>query len=216
MKSIERLPLREQIHRRLIKSLIAGEFPPGSKVKDTEIAEMLGISRTPAREALLRLEQDGFLKNLVGRGFVVQPLDPREPEEIYPLIIELECMALKAAPPWTPGAIAKLRQLGATIAAPDTPPLRRLELDVQWHGLLIEPCGNSHLLRVVSQLKQLVQRYLHAYILTCPDIRPSVDHHGQILDRLEAGETDTATDILTEHWLRNLGILRRMIGDQQP
>ena len=188
---------------------------PDPKAIEKDMAELLGISRTPAREDLLRLEQDGFLRNHVGRGFVVQPLDPKEPGEIYPIIIELECMALRLLPPLRPETIIRLRQLGQEIGAAETLPIRRLELDEIWHNMLVEHCNNSHLLRVLGRLKKLIQRYLHAYILASPNIRPSVDDHAQILDRLEAGDVDMAVRILTGHWQRSLDILNNMLGGME-
>ncbi|MCP4546944.1 MAG: GntR family transcriptional regulator [bacterium] len=207
MEPIERLPLREQIYRSILESIVSGDYPPGSKVKDTEVAERLDVSRTPVREVLLRLEQEGFLVGRVGRGFAVRPLAGAELREIYPILVSMESLALRTSPPLSQDLLDELLTLNGEIGAETQQALKRLEIDVIWHRKLVEGCGNKRLLALIAQLKSLVGRYLHAYILLRPNIAPSVNDHDLIVDLLRAGDVEKAVSQLEIHWRRNLSVL---------
>ncbi len=216
MKSIKRQALREQVYQGILQEIVAGRFSAGVRIKDTDIAARQGISRTPAREALLRLESDGFLINSVGRGFAVRPLDANEIRELYPILIDLEALALRSSPPADAKRIAKLRALNTEIGAPKTAPLKRIARDIVWHNTLISGCDNQTLLSMIEVLMQRIQRYLHAYIMLMPRIETSIDHHEEIAVSLESGDVEGSISILAEHWQRNLAILLELLNYGDP
>jgi DNA-binding GntR family transcriptional regulator len=91
---ISRERLSADVHQELLGQIVRGLFAPGQKLKDTELAEQLGVSRTPVREALLRLEREGFLSAQKHLGFSIKGLQESEILEVYPLVKLLECSAL--------------------------------------------------------------------------------------------------------------------------
>ena len=137
---------------------------PGQRLKDAEVAEELGVSRTPVREALLRLEREGFISSQKHLGFSVKRLQESEIREVYPLVRLLECSALDTAP--LPGAerLERLKDLGTALRLEGSDPLRRIELDSAWHRTLIEEDGNQHLLRILADLKRILLRYEYAFM----------------------------------------------------
>ena len=90
MEPIERTPMGAQAYERILQAILDGIHDPGRCLKDTELAEALGISRTPVREALLRLTQERLLENRPGRGFTVWLMDSRDATETYPILWTLE------------------------------------------------------------------------------------------------------------------------------
>src|SRR4028119_956924 len=97
--TITRVPLREQVHHAIIGRILREELAPGARLSDSALAGELGVSRTPVREALLRLEREGFLEVDVGRGFFVKPLSAGEVREVYPILWTLEVLALRTTLP---------------------------------------------------------------------------------------------------------------------
>lgn len=102
----------ERVADFLREGIISGRFPRGSKLKQAELAEMLGTSITPVREAIKLLEAEGFVEGTSHRGAVVSPLDIHATEEIVDLRVTLECkLALRALPQLTDADVAELRGL---------------------------------------------------------------------------------------------------------
>lgn len=102
----------ERVADYLREGIISGRFPRGSKLKQAELAEMLGTSITPVREAIKLLEAEGFVEGNSHRGAVVAPLDIDATEEIVDLRVTLECkLALRALPRLTSEHLTELRKL---------------------------------------------------------------------------------------------------------
>src|SRR5438552_12261037 len=96
--SIPRTPLRDEVYRHLLDRIHRGEITPGVRVRDTALAAQLGVSRTPVREALLRLTRDGVLEADMGRGFRLCPLARNEIREIGAILGALEALAFELSP----------------------------------------------------------------------------------------------------------------------
>src|SRR5215213_8157418 len=126
--TITRVPLREQVHHAIIGRILREELAPGARLSDSALAGELGVSRTPVREALLRLEREGFLEVDVGRGFFVKPLSAGEVREVYPILWTLEVMALRTAAPPSRARVADLARINAELAEAAHDPERRIDL----------------------------------------------------------------------------------------
>src|SRR5262249_55563968 len=137
---IRKQPLRDDVHASLRDRIVEGRFPPGSRLPDVQLAAELGVSRTPVREALLRLVREGLVDSDPNRGFFVAPLCRRDVLETYPLVWTLECLALQCCGPPSSDLIKALRQINADMAAVPGDAPRRQELDLCWHQTLVEPC----------------------------------------------------------------------------
>ncbi|HET6229257.1 MAG TPA: GntR family transcriptional regulator [Longimicrobiaceae bacterium] len=198
--TIARAPLRDQVHHALVGRILRDELPPESRLSDSVLAGELGVSRTPVREALLRLEREGFLQTDPGRGFFVKALSAREVREVYPVLWTLECLALTTAPPPPPAALAELEWLNGQIARSADDPEQRIELDTRWHRTLVEGCGNAMLLETIAGLKSVLHRYEYAYMMNSGSVPASTRSHDEIAAAAGAGETERAADLLRAHW----------------
>lgn len=199
---ITRERLSADVHQELLTRIIRGEIESGQRLKDAELAEELGVSRTPIREALLRLEREGFISSQKHLGFSVKRLQESEIREVYPLVRLLECSALESSPLPCGDRIAELKELGTSLKLEGSDPLRRIELDSAWHKTLIEEGGNQHLLRILSDLKRILLRYEYTFMQDEKLVAESVAEHDAIARAMERGDRQEASRLLGAHWER--------------
>ncbi|MDB4950277.1 MAG: transcriptional regulator, GntR family [Gemmatimonadetes bacterium] len=211
--TIARAPLRDQVHRALVARILREELRPGARLSDSVLAAELGVSRTPVREALVRLEREGFLAADVGRGFFVKPLSAGEVREVYPILWTLETLALRSSPPPTRARLAGLERNNREMAAAGDDPERRIDLDMAWHRTLLEGCGNEQLLAMVGTLKSVIRRYEYAYMHQAGLTPVSTATHEAIARAAAAGDTDGAAALLERNWRFGMEqVLRWMEG----
>src|SRR5512143_1929987 len=146
---LTRTPLREEVHRRILQRIQSGDLPPGSKLSDQALAGQLGVSRTPVREALLRLARDGVLESTMGRGFRLPPLDRTELREVGAILPSLEALALRLSPPATPAQLERLAEVDRAIETTRGDVSRCLDLEDEWHAILLAACPNRRLLDLI-------------------------------------------------------------------
>jgi DNA-binding GntR family transcriptional regulator len=199
---IVRERLSADVHHELIQRIIKGDFFPGQRLKDTELAEELGVSRTPIREALLRLEREGFISTQKHLGFTVKRMQESEILEVYPLVRLLECSALDAVPRPCADKLGRLDELSSALKEEEDA-LTRIELDSAWHEKLLEGSGNQHLFRILGDLKRILFRYEYSFMGDDALVATSVGEHETIASRLGSGERGEAVRLLREHWDRS-------------
>jgi len=204
---IQRVPLRDLIHRKLLERILHGQFPPGSRIKDTELSEELAVSRTPVREALVRLVKEGFLENQVGRGFLVRPLTGEEVREIYPIIGALEALALRYCKLLDKESLDRFEKIGVEVRGPHDDFIRLIELDVEWHKVLLSGCTNRHLLDMIADLKSIVFRYEYAFMQNLELVETSIDEHREIVSMFFKEGPAAAVPLLEKHWESSMNAL---------
>jgi DNA-binding GntR family transcriptional regulator len=195
--------LRRDLTDAVIGRVLDGRLPADTRVNEVHLAKELGVSRTPLREALIGLVDRGLLVSDPGRGFLVPPLDPNEASQLYPLVAELEALALR----WSP--LQDLIGLGDgldRIADEMTEALEtggdHVALDDRWHGLLLSRTANPHLLRLLAQTKPLLKRYDLLYFGGAERARRSIDEHRRIVAAIRAGDLAEATRVLVQNWVK--------------
>ena len=155
----DRKPLRNDVQDEILRRIVAGELAAGQRLNESHLAAELAISRTPLREALIGLQQRGFLTSALGRGFQVPPLSRRAIGETLGLLAMLEPEALRLAGRPAP---ASQVELGNAISR------GRLdrETTVSWlhrfHTLLLRPCPSAQLRILAVHLNQQTLRYFTA------------------------------------------------------
>jgi DNA-binding GntR family transcriptional regulator len=201
---IDRKPLRDQAYQEILQRVHRGELAPGSRVRDTSLAGQLGISRTPVREALLRLSREGILDADLGRGFSVCRLDPAEMRESGTILSALEVLALRTSPDIPAERLGKLveidRELGSTRSDVD----RVVGLEEEWHRILVHACPNARLRAMIDNLWQVPRRYMRAYLRDAGRVSLSTQHHSRIIEALRRQDRETAADRLAHHWSRGI------------
>lgn len=197
---IERVALRDLVHRNVLERILQGNLPPGSRVKDTDLSEELQVSRTPVREALLRLVKEGFLENLVGRGFLVRPLTSQEVRDIYPIIWTLETLALRTSTSLPDESLLAFEKISAEMEVPQSDFIGLIELDKKWHKTLLSGCDNQRLLDMIQDLKAIAFRYEYAFMQNRELVEVSLREHREISKTLFDQGREAAVPLLVKHW----------------
>ncbi|MEV6911349.1 GntR family transcriptional regulator [Amycolatopsis sp. NPDC051071] len=206
-RNLLRRDLTEEITARVLDGRIAAD----SRINEVHLARELGVSRTPLREALIGLADRGLLVSAPGRGFLVPPFDPDEARRLYPLVAELEALALRwSSPQDLAGLAGGLDRIAAEMTAELEQRGDLSALDHRWHSLLLSRCTNPHLLRLIEQTKPLLKRYDASYFGGTERSRESIDEHLRIAEAIRASDLTTAAELLVRNWVKTLSYLEDM------
>ena len=194
--------LRDDVHRRIRDAIVRGELQPGEKLRDGELGEWLGVSRTPVREALLRLAEAGLVTARPGRETIVAPEDPVTLAHARTISAELHALAARLAAPHAaadPAALARLNEANERLRTA-TDPEAAISADTQFHDVVVALSGNPLL---PGQLDTLVPILLRAEFLhfDAQTAAASAAQHDAIAQALATGDADRAADLTRENWL---------------
>lgn len=188
------------IYRILLGEIVEGSFEPGVRLVEVRLAERLGVSRTPVREALFRLHQEGFVLTSAGRGFSVAPLDEREARELFPILSALEALALSMAGPLLILDVEALRTANLALAPLARRPLQAISADTAFHELLLHRCPNRNLLRMIDSVRRRLLRYEFVYMADETLIDVSIAQHDAIIDAISRGDFEAAAKALDTNY----------------
>ena len=189
---IARVPLRDEVYRQVLDRIHRGDLAAGARLRDTDLASQLGVSRTPVREALLRLAREGVLDSSMGRGFRVRPLDASELQEVGVILGALESLALRISTEPSPDRLDRLAELDRRLEHTRGDAAACLDLEDEWHRVLLEGCPNRRLLDLIASLRQVPRRYLAAYMRDAGRLSLSTVPHSKIVHALREGGRDSA------------------------
>ena len=209
---ISRTPLRDEVCRQILDRIHRGELLPGARLRDTDLAAQLGVSRTPVREALLRLTRDGVLESTMGRGFRVRAFDAAEIREVGAILGALEALALRLSVDPHPARLDHLAEVDRRIEQTRGGVSAALELEDEWHRLLLEGCPNARLLDLIVSLRQVPRRYLAAYMRDAGRLTLSTVPHTRILQALRTGDRDAVATVFEQQWRRAVAELEAWTG----
>jgi DNA-binding GntR family transcriptional regulator len=196
--------LREQVYEYLRDEMSRGGLQPGAFLDLNQLAESLGISRTPLREALLQLESQGFVTVLPRRGFRLNPLTLDDIQSYYEIIGALEAATLKRfGTDLGPEDIKRMRELDAAmaevVAVSDFD--RYYELNVTFHEIYLGRSTNKRLLAQIQLLKQRLYDWPRREGMLKSWEEYSMREHEQFLNLLEKGDIPGAAAFLQDvHW----------------
>lgn len=176
------------------------------------MAKELGTSRTPLREALINLEQEGFVQSERACGFSVPPLTGREVREIYPILWTLEGLALRASGNAVCSRIDDLLRINTEFAGSEDAN-ERIRCDARWHEALLSSCPNRRLNALIGSLRNAIRRYEHIYMSDAALVLGSVQQHQQIIDALKAKNGIEAEKLLAENWRLGMELLLVRLGE---
>jgi DNA-binding GntR family transcriptional regulator len=210
--AIARTPLRDEVYRHLLDRIHRGELTPGIRIRDTALATQLGVSRTPVREALLRLARDGVLEADMGRGFRLRPLARDEIREVGAILGALEALAFELSPDFPEERLARLAELDRTLEQTRGDVAACLDLEDEWHRVLLAGCPNRRLLELIGGLRQVPRRYLSAYMRAAGRLTLSTAPHGKVLHALRQGDRAGALKVFEHQWRRGIAELEAWIS----
>ena len=197
--------LRDDIYAHIRSEIIYGGLAPGQRLQDKEIAQALGVSRTPVREAIRRLQDEGLIDAEASRWTRVTLVTADTADELYPIIGALERLAVTLGS-WDHKRLEELsaanHRLEAALAASDQ--VTASQADSQFHQLLVQAAGNRQLDTLTKGLKVHIHRVEVIYFGGAAAGARSVTEHEAVISALAAGNIEQAADAIEQNWRASL------------
>ncbi|WP_158569213.1 GntR family transcriptional regulator [Pseudotabrizicola alkalilacus] len=199
--------LRQSTYESIKSLIITGQIAPGSRVTETDLSDRLGVSRTPIREALTRLERDGLVIQRAKQGFAVADFDLAKAEDVFALRVELECFAVRlACRNMDNTGRARLHQMIADCDALEATPERslhhnllELQIGLRLHHVIAELSGNALLADTLNGLLDQCQIYIWMDLTRFDHWNEARAEHRALVDGICAGDAETAQTIVRQH-----------------
>lgn len=198
---IKNMPFHLQVYQILRESILTGKFRPGERLLELKLAQELGVSRSPIREALRMLEQDGLV-NTMDSGTVVNPMEVEDIEEIYQCRIATEPYAgFLAALKIKEEEIEELEQLvnEAEVAYDQKEFERVVDLNTAFHDQIVHISGNGRLSEIVDKIRSLsiLARNTELKVYSRP--RDYLDEHKEIVKALKEKDAHIVECVIRKH-----------------
>ncbi|MTE22382.1 FCD domain-containing protein [Streptomyces sp. TRM43335] len=215
---VARSLLRENAYRAIRDAIVDGTLAPGERLNDGDLARWLGVSRTPVREALARLEQAGLVRTRPGRYTMVSPLDVRAVRAAQSVTAAMHELAVREAlPNLSVAELDAMREANARFADA----LRGNDVDAaiaaddDFHGVAVTACANPAVRTVLEQFTPVLRRVERLRFSSLSG-RGSVAQHDRIVDLCEAGDTDGAAAATRANWQTLAPLLDTLPPDDPP
>lgn len=199
------LPLPEIVYRQLRDAILNGVFTPGQMLRQEEVASRLGVSRSPLREALPRLEAEGMVVLQPRRGYAVATLDPEEISEAFDLRALLETeLAQRSMARRNEADIARVygiisEMAGLASATSDAEVARWFELNLNFHNALLLPARSPQHMRALENLRGSIEAYIRTEVRLTGDLAQAQQEHSQMAQAFVNGDTSTFLALTREH-----------------
>ncbi len=194
--------LSEWAYRAIKDEVLHLRIPPGRQLRIEELASQLGISRTPVREALFKLERDGLVQIVPRVGFYVSELTQHDLRELFELREILESRAAeRAAQNLTESELEHLQELlvEGTAAVEQGNLARYLEIDIEFHNQLIQHADNRHLIAMMESVRDLTFRERVFSLRSPGNVRATLAEHRSILAALQHRDGTLAGQLMAQH-----------------
>jgi DNA-binding GntR family transcriptional regulator len=199
---VARSLLRDNAYVAIRDAIVDGTLAPGERLNDPELVSWLGVSRTPIREALARLEQAGLVQTTPGRSTIVSPLDARQTRAAQSVAAALHELAVREAVPMLSSAELRAmraanRNFAAALKAGDAD--AALAADDAFHSVAVTACANPMIASVLEQATPLLRRVERLRFSSLAG-RGSVRQHEEIIRRCAAGDAEGAAAATRINW----------------
>ncbi len=214
----ERRSLGQSVYAKLKKAIVKGTLTPESRVVETRFADALGISRTPVREAMHKLEREGLLRQDPKGGFYVVGLTRVDIEEAFGIRSVLESYAARLATiRHREGELRpleeKLAEYQACLDRGDVSQLPRI--NTEFHDLLYGLSRSPKLVKMINDIRVQIFRFRQVILKIEEMARVSNDDHRLMMDAIRAREADRVERLVREHILRGQDIVLREFDREQ-
>jgi DNA-binding GntR family transcriptional regulator len=197
--------IRERVVSALRDAIIAGRLKPGERIRERELVSLLGVSRSPLREAIRILETEGFITSLAHRGARVSEVSAVDLHDMLDVRIMLESFAARLFIERLDEAV--LRAMEEQVERSRAPGYRvdlqeNFDLGLEFHDLLVGACGNRKVVQMHENLKRHQTRYQHfAFARLGRDLR-ALDEHALMVAMLRARDLGAVERLMRAHLLR--------------
>ncbi len=194
--------LRDDVYVRLRDAIVDGTFAPGESLRDGELAAWLGVSRTPVREALLRLAASGLIVARPGRSTVVAEMNEDSVRHARDVVAAMHELAARLAVPALPTSVVNQmrranERFAAAIGSGDAD--AAVAADDEFHGALVKASGNPSIVAVLEQFEPVVRRAEFLRFVSI-DRFTSLERHEMLIGLCEAGDATGAAELAFHTW----------------
>ncbi|CCO08603.1 GntR family transcriptional regulator [Desulfotomaculum varum] len=195
-------PLREIVFETLREAIISGKLEPGERLMEIQLAEEMGVSRTPVREAIRKLELEGFVVMIPRKGAYVAGISLKDITDVFEVRAALEALAAGlAAERATEEEIEQLeRSLLAYSEQTNKQDINGIvESDTDFHDLLYKASRNERLQQIITHLREIIQRVRTVSLSQPGRSKDAVEEHRQIVDAIADRNIELAQNLAREH-----------------
>ena len=208
--------LREEVYESLKRSILHGKLKPGQHLIEEQLAGHAGISRTPVREAIHKLERDELLTRLPNGGYAVRKFTKEDVEEIFGIRIALESYAaylatVHMAPDEISVLEKKLEESENALEKEDTD--RAVQFNTEFHDLLYKSCKSNKLVEMINTFRDYFYRYRFALLHIQDGISSSTKDHRLMLGAMKKKKPRLAERLVRQHLERGKEIILKEIDE---
>ena len=195
-------PLREVVFETIREAIISGDLKPGERLMEVQLAEELGVSRTPVREAIRKLELEGFLIMLPRKGAYVAEISLKDIIDVFEIRAALDSLAAGlAAERITDEELEDLeRSLLSVVESADQNDLDGIvDTDTSFHDIIYKASRNERLIQIINNLREQIQRFRTTSLAFPGRMQIAVDEHRKIVEAISERNVSLAQSLAQEH-----------------
>jgi DNA-binding GntR family transcriptional regulator len=202
MNMDEFLPLRDVVFNTLRQRILTGELKPGERLMEIHLANCLGVSRTPIREAIHKLSLEGLVTMVPRRGAEVSRISKQDLQDVLEVRRTLDTLAVRlACARMTDEEKQNLHEANAEFAkstlTKDATTIA--QSDVKFHDIILMSTGNRRLVQMVNNLAEQVYRYRLEYVKDSRNHMRLIEEHDKISNSIAKGDNETAEKLIQSH-----------------
>lgn len=214
MDNLEFLPLRDVVFNTLRQEILTGKLKPGEHLREITLANKIGVSRTPVREAIRMLELEGLVKMMPRKGAQVADISQKELTDVLEVRNALEQLAIElACQRITPEQIEQLKENVVEFkAATRSGDVTRLaQIDVDFHDIIFSATDNRRLIQMLNNLREQMYRFRFEYLKDSDVYEGLIEEHIQVIKNLEERDIQAARENISYHIYRQVSTVSKRI-----
>jgi DNA-binding GntR family transcriptional regulator len=218
IKVSKRKSLREEVYESLKKSILHGKLKGGQRLIEETLADQIGISRTPVREAFHKLERDDLVTKLPKGGFAVREFTKEDVDEIFGIRSALESYAAYLATLHiTPEKISQLekRVKESEDALEKGEDEKAIQLNTEFHDLIYKSCRSKKLFEMINNFRDYFYRYRSLLLHTERGMNYSIDDHRRMLEAMKKKNPRLVERLVRNHLARGKDIILKEISERR-
>lgn len=211
-------PLRDVVVESIRQAIISGQFPPGMRLMELQLAEEMGVSRTPVREAIRKMELEGLVVMIPRRGAYVADISIKDINEVYEVRTALDVLSAGlAAERIDKSEIQEMRELlaeeAALVEARDYPKI--IDNDTAFHDVIYRASGTTRCMNIISNLREQITAIRGRSMPYPGRVEIMLKEHRAIFDAIAAGKVEKAQEAVRTHMENAKQTLLKVIKEQK-
>ncbi|RNC28679.1 MAG: HTH-type transcriptional repressor RspR [Candidatus Dichloromethanomonas elyunquensis] len=209
-------PLREIVLEALREAIVSGILEPGERLMEIQLAEEMGVSRTPVREAIRKLELEGFIVMIPRKGAYVAGVSYKDVKDVFEIRAALEGLAASlAAEKVTDDELEQMERVLHYEKEPES--LEEIvQSDTDFHALLYKASRNERLLNILANLREQIQRFRATSLAVPGRAKYAIHEHREIIDAVASHNVEEAHNLATAHIENAANTMFEAMRDRAP